>query len=84
MAGATGLEPAASAVTAPDVVWRVRSCILFQLDFPLQVEKSRLRDNAGREAVFEASRTRTAESLAAERDADVENEPAGISAERAW
>jgi hypothetical protein len=24
------------------------------LDFPLQVEKSRFRDNAGREAVFEA------------------------------
>jgi hypothetical protein len=68
MAGTTGLEPRG----------------LCRDSFPLQVEKSRLRDNAGREAVFEASRTRTAESLAAERDADVENEPAGISAERAW
>jgi len=52
-----------SAKPPPDVFWRVRSCILFQLDFALQVEKSRFRDNAGREAVFEASRTRTAERL---------------------
>ncbi|MGC2764032.1 MAG: hypothetical protein WB607_00880, partial [Candidatus Acidiferrum sp.] len=29
-----------SATPPPDVFWRVRSCILFQLDFPLQAEKS--------------------------------------------
>jgi hypothetical protein len=52
-----------SAKPPPDVFWRVRSYILFQLDFPLQVEKSLFRDNAGREAVFEAVRTRTAESF---------------------
>jgi hypothetical protein len=52
-----------SATPPPDVFWRVRSCILFQLDFPLQAEKSRFRDNAGGDAIFEASRTRTAESF---------------------
>ena len=43
-----------SATPSPDVLWRVRSCILFQLDFSLQAEKSRFWDNAGGEAVFEA------------------------------
>src|ERR1700676_630809 len=32
-----------SAKPPPEVFWRVRSCILFQLDFPLQVEKDRFR-----------------------------------------
>jgi hypothetical protein len=41
-----------SATPPPDVFWRVRSFTLFQLDFPLQSEKSRFRDNAGGEAVF--------------------------------
>jgi hypothetical protein len=67
-----------SATPPPDVFWRVRSCILFQLDFPLPVEKSRFRDHAGGEAIFEPSRTRTAESFGCRTDADVENEPVGI------
>jgi hypothetical protein len=58
----------------------VRSCILFQLDFSLQAEKSRFRDTPGGEAIFGANRTRTARASAAERDADVENEPVGIPA----
>jgi len=53
----------ALATTPPDIFWRVRSCILFQLDFPPQAEKSRFRDNAGGEAVFKARRTRTAETF---------------------
>jgi hypothetical protein len=36
------------------VFWKVRSCILFQLDFSLQAEKSRFRALRGGEAVFEA------------------------------
>jgi hypothetical protein len=53
----------ALATPPPDVFWSVGSCILFQLDFPLQAEESQFRDNAGGEVVFEASRTRTAENL---------------------
>jgi hypothetical protein len=67
------------------VFWRVRSYILFQLDFPLQVEKSRFRDNAGREAVFEASRTRTAERLGLQNEMLTwKTSQLGFPHERAW
>jgi hypothetical protein len=75
------LNESLSAKPPPDVFWRVRSCILFQLDFLLQVEKSRFRDNAGREARFRGQSNSDGRELRLQNeDADVENEPAGIPA----
>jgi hypothetical protein len=74
-----------SATPPPDVFWRMRSCILFQLDFPLQAEKPRLRDNAGGEAIFDASRTRTTESFGCRtKMLTWKTSQLGFPLERAW
>jgi hypothetical protein len=69
-----------SATPPPDVFWRVRSCILFQLDFPLQAEKSRFPGQRVERPFSRPVELGRQRASAAERDADVANEPVGIPA----
>jgi hypothetical protein len=71
----------ALATPPTDVFWALGSCILFQLDFPLQAEESQIRGQCGWRGRFRGqSNSNGRDVRAAERDADVENEPAGIPA----
>ena len=70
----------ALATPPPDVFWSVGSCILFQLDFPLQAEKSRFRAMRLERPFSRPVELGRQRASAAERDADVENEPVGIPA----
>jgi hypothetical protein len=52
-----------SAKPPPDLFWRVRICISLPVGFSTSGREVPVPGQSGREAVFEASRTRTAESF---------------------